>query len=79
MNFDWVYPHCDPRILHAPGECKYCDMRPEWQRLRVDWGISFTGQSAANKDLLPCPAEHRRSFENLNAWPGNKAKKLENK
>ena len=37
------FPHCDARILHAPGECEYCDLHPEWQELRKVWGIAFTG------------------------------------
>ena len=39
------FPHCDQRVLHAPGECKYCDLHPEWQELRKSWGIAFTGQA----------------------------------
>lgn len=41
------YPHCDPRILHKPGECEYCDKSPEWQELRKAWGIAFTGHDPA--------------------------------
>jgi hypothetical protein len=37
------FPHCDQRVLHAPGECEYCDQRPDWQALREAWGIAFTG------------------------------------
>lgn len=38
------FPHCDSRVLHGPGECRYCDSHPEWQELRQAWGIAFTGQ-----------------------------------
>jgi hypothetical protein len=38
-------PHCDSRVLHAPGECEYCDQRKEWQELRQAWGIAFTGHT----------------------------------
>lgn len=38
------FPHCDQRVLHAPGLCRYCDRHPEWQKLREKWGIAFTGQ-----------------------------------
>lgn len=38
------FPHCDPRVLHRPGDCTYCDRRPQWQELREAWGIAFTGQ-----------------------------------
>lgn len=41
------FPHCDSRILHAPGECEYCDEVPEWQELRKAWGIAFTGRVPA--------------------------------
>lgn len=37
------FPHCDTRVLHAPGECEYCDRRSEWQELREAWGIAYTG------------------------------------
>lgn len=37
------FPHCDQAVLHAPGECEYCDGCPEWQSLREAWGIAFTG------------------------------------
>lgn len=39
------FPHCDQRVLHAPGECEFCDMHSEWQELRKAWGISFTGHA----------------------------------
>ena len=38
-----IFPHCDQRILHAPGECQWCDEYPKWQKLREAWGIAFTG------------------------------------
>lgn len=62
-------PHCDQRILHAPGECWACDLYPDWQALREKWGIAFTGQApltgvAGNQ--LPCPADYNRP-------PGSKA------
>jgi hypothetical protein len=49
-------PHCDQRILHAPRECEFCDMHPEWQALRVLWGIAFTGYTPEGTEL-PCPAD----------------------
>ncbi len=66
------FPHCDPRILHAPGECEYCDKHWEWQALREAWGIAFTGYTPEGKEL-PDPATHARGFDNLNTWEGNKA------
>lgn len=67
-------PHCDPRILHAPGDCWACDLYPDWQALRVKWGIAFTGhqpevvrQTADSQVIpvnvrreLPCPADFNR-------------------
>lgn len=41
------FPHCDQRILHAPGECEFCDACPQWQQLRKAWGIAFTGHMPA--------------------------------
>jgi hypothetical protein len=64
------YPHCDPRVLHAPGECKYCDMHPEWQDLRETWGINFTGKAEVGLD--PCPADKARPHGKSQVWLGNK-------
>ncbi len=64
------FPHCDSRILHAPGECKYCDCHPDWQELRTVWNIAFTGQPPRS-GLTPCPAEQARSRELMERWPGN--------
>ena len=71
------FPHCDQRILHAPGECKYCDDRPEWQELRKAWGILFTGQSSDPDSWtrqLPCPSDYNRpkgSMSDARQWGGN--------
>ena len=35
------------------------------------WGINFTGHT--EYDLLPCPAERRRSLETIESWEGNVA------
>ena len=72
-NYIGQYPHCDPRILHAPGECEYCDHHPEWQALRVAWCICFTGYEPDEKEL-PDPATHARGLKSLNAWGGNIAR-----
>lgn len=66
------FPHCDPRILHAPKECEVCDTHPDWQILRVVWGIAFTGYEPEGKEL-PCPADHARG-DNHTKWGGNTAK-----
>lgn len=63
------FPHCDPRVLHAPGECEVCGNFKEWQELRIAWGIAFTGWTPDEKEL-PCPADHARG-DNHQKWPGN--------
>jgi hypothetical protein len=37
-----VFPHCNPKVLHAPGECRYCDDHPDWQKLRKAWELPFS-------------------------------------
>ncbi len=65
------FPHCDQRILHAPGECTVCDHHPEWQALRIAWAIAFTGYTPEGKEL-PDPATHARGGS-VNLWHGNVA------
>jgi hypothetical protein len=73
------FPHCDSRVLHAPGECDYCDMHPEWQELREAWNIAFTGHDPEPRyegdNPLPCPADYARppgSPSDHRRWGGNK-------
>jgi hypothetical protein len=81
-------PHCDQRILHEPGECWACDMYPDWQALRVKWGIAFTGQRPVPervgeagfivRHMLPCPADYNRppgSPSDHQQWPNNRAER----
>lgn len=35
------YPHCNTEVLHAPGQCKYCDKYPDWQQVRIKKGEPF--------------------------------------
>lgn len=65
------FPHCDSSILHAPGECEFCDEHPHWQALREGWRINFTGHH--DPDKVPCPSEMFRTFETARLWPGNYA------
>ena len=67
------FPHCDQRVLHSPGECEYCDRHPEWQALRIAWGIAFTGYTPEGHEL-PDPASQVRDIELIELWPGNRAK-----
>lgn len=65
------YPHCDSRVLHAPGECDYCDQHPDWQALRAEgWRINFTGH--ADPDKAPCPSDAQRGLGGAHIWPGNR-------
>jgi hypothetical protein len=69
-----AFPHCDPRILHAPTECPYCDKYDDWQELRRLWGIAFTGHEPTD-DQLPCPADSARppgSASDHRQWGGNR-------
>jgi len=67
------YPHCDPEVCHAPGECRYCDEMPILQEERVAKGTNFTGHNDIR--LKPCPATERRPFAVINRWYGNRAAK----
>lgn len=62
-------PHCDQRMLHAPGDCVVCDYYPDRQALRVMWGIAFTGRP--EDGMFPCPFDVTRG---TSSWPGNQAK-----
>lgn len=73
-----VYPHCDQMILHAPGECQYCDAYPDWQRLRYDWGVAFTGHEIGRDGaVVPCPADVSRPDGAHQMWGGNRPKPRE--
>lgn len=71
------FPHCDSAVLHAPGECEFCDLHPDWQWLREHWGINFTGHNDPKKSK--CPAETRRSLAIINRWGGNVPETAERK
>lgn len=62
-------PHCDAAILHAPGECEYCDHSPDWQEYRMMARINFTGHNDADK--APCPSVWFRAPEIRDLWYGN--------
>lgn len=64
-------PHCDQAILHAPGECRFCDLRPDWQEYRQAARINFSGHH--DDDKAPCPSEYFRPPEVRDRWPGNRA------
>lgn len=56
--------HCDSLVLHAPGECYYCDGHSQVQELRRRLGIPFSGQPGAPDALL-------RSDDTIRRWSGN--------
>ena len=67
------HPHCDTRVLHAPGECKYCDKYGNWQALRNLMGINFSGHN--DPDKAPCPADQAvadGTRGDYNLWGGNR-------
>lgn len=68
---DMPMAHCDNLILHAPGECQYCDHYPGAQALRDWWQINFTGHHDTAK--LPCPSTLRRTDAVRDLWGGNVA------
>ena len=57
------FPHCDPQILHKPGDCSYCDGHKDWQALREVWAI--------NPLKAPCPSERHRPAYQAHRWHGN--------
>lgn len=63
-------PHCDSSVLHAPGECQFCDQYPDWQAYRERARINFTGQDDPKK--APCPSTHFRPVEIVHRWYGNR-------
>lgn len=66
-------PHCDERVLHAPGECRYCDIYPEWQQLRKLWGIAYTGHQPIDNEMS-CPSDFARGLGAAGQWwSGNRA------
>ena len=69
-----VMPHCDPRILHSPGECEFCDMHPDMQLKRSNDGVNFTGHN--DPKLKKCPADEARGSGHAQ-WPGNVARPKE--
>ncbi len=75
-HIDAQFPHCDSRILHAPGECEACDRHPDWQELRTSWGIAYTGHAPEGDWIqTPCPADAARpagSPADHRQWGGNK-------
>jgi hypothetical protein len=69
---DVALPHCDQSVLHAPGECQYCDQHPDWQALRAVWGVAFTGHTPqADQAKVPCPSDFVRGTGGAHVWPGN--------
>lgn len=68
-------PHCDAEVVHAPGECVFCDVAEEvhgWQTARREGGHAFTGHAPdAMAGQLPCPSDVRRGKAGAHVWGGN--------
>lgn len=67
-----MYPHCDQRVLHAPGQCVYCDRFSSLQEARLSQRVNFTGQS--REGFSQCPAERERALDAIERWGGNVAR-----
>lgn len=61
-------PHCDQRVLHAPGECAVCDLYPQRQIARVNEQVAFSGHKP-RPGQTPCPADEARP-PGTPAWHG---------
>lgn len=66
-------PHCDQSVLHAPGECRFCDECPDWQAYRQLAGIAFTGHEPkplydGGPPEAPCPSDYRRGTGHAYSW-----------
>jgi hypothetical protein len=73
------FPHCDERVLHAPGECQYCDHHPDWQQLRHVWNIAYSGHSPESGETA-CPVDLAVMWEergDYNKWYGNRPEPYE--
>jgi hypothetical protein len=57
-----MLPHEDAQTIHAPGECGFCDLRPDLQDLRAKWHIAYTpsGQNAAGAQRPTGELRHPR-------------------
>jgi len=68
-------PHCDPLVIHAPGECQYCDKYAETrQKNRIIRHVNFTGHYDSDKTL--CPSEYFRPAETIHLWHGNQPQEI---
>lgn len=66
------FPHCDPRVLHSPGVCDYCDKVPALQEYRRMCGLPYVDDLQVTDAILPGENRDRRSAE---AWGGNQPRK----
>lgn len=68
-----TYPHCDLRVLHARGECRYCSMASydRLHELRGRFDIAHTG-AMLEAGQAACPSTAFRSLEVIEMWPGNR-------
>lgn len=69
-----MFPHCDAKVLHARGTCRYCT-HPRYDRLhelRRRFGIAYAGATLEDGQE-PCPSEAFRPADQIERWPGNRA------
>jgi hypothetical protein len=69
---DKRFPHCDERVLHAPGQCIYCDDCQLAQLDRLENNVCFTGED--NPSKTPCPSDVERGLAGAHHWYGNTPK-----
>lgn len=69
-----TFPHCDPRVLHARGECRYCSMTPydRLHELRRRFNVAHTGATLETGQDA-CPSVAFRPADIIDLWPGNRA------
>lgn len=65
-------PHCDSRVLHAPGVCVFCDRRPDLQKHRRQMGMAFTDDPSPHPGAIQDIATQYRPIETINKWFGNR-------
>lgn len=69
-----MFPHCDDKVLHARGTCRYCSSGryARLHELRRRFGIGYTG-AALEAGQEACPSEAFRPVDVIDRWPGNRA------
>lgn len=61
-NSEYEAPHCNVEVLHAPGECEFCDKFPGRQQLRIASETPFSPVEQAWLGNRP------EGYRDLQAW-----------